>query len=467
MSAKFAVLMIAVPLLLAFLSILIKKQAWIVLLFTGIFNIVMLFILQDGVGIMGGHDATSGGFASPIGIVLLMNTYARVALFLINGLFVVIALLNIKEYKSYSIILLIALAGLNGLVLTNDLFNLFVFLEISGIAAYLITTSNKKPASTFHYLVLGAVGSSLFLFGLIILYAMFGTLNMVDMMNKIQASGIDYSSLALPFLLMFIGLGVEAKLLPFNSWVKGILGNSNTLSGPMIASVYASAMTFVLGRLVLGIFHFEGMLLTIVIVLLAMGIILGDAMAFASKKVREILLFSSVAQASIVILLFVNGVISWAIWLIVANALSKTLMFLVINKATKAVGDDNMNALAGLFTNNYFVGVTFTLATLSVMGLPLLAGFVIKLSFLTQLAASDHIWLIAIILLASVIEGIYFVRLLVKLWYKGDKEISVKYHLGFKAVFVVIALALLVFGTYRAPLENLDSSVDSISEVIG
>ncbi|MCK4552366.1 MAG: hypothetical protein KAU02_05550 [Tenericutes bacterium] len=452
------ILLVAVPLLAAFLSILSKKLAPYLLLAVGVFNLVILFFIPLGFEII-------GGFNQPLGINLLLDTYSKIALILINVLIIVIAFLNIGKYNKFSSILLLAMGGLNGLVLTNDLFNLFVFLEISGIAAYLITSSNKKPVKTFHYLILGAVGSSLFLFGVVILYSMFGTLNMVDMIQKIQITN-NYKELILPFTLMFIGLGVEAKLLPFNSWVKGVLGKSNTLSGPMIGGVYAAAIGFVLGRYINNLFMFEGNLLIVVIALLALGILVGEAMAFSSTKVREILLFSSIAQASIVALLFVNGIVLWAVYYIVAAALSKTVLFLVINKATKEVGSDEISKLKGLFSNNLVVGVAFTLVTLSVMGLPLLVGFVVKLNFLTELAVNNQIWLIILILVASVVEGIYFVRMLVKLWYPEDNVISVKYNLSFKVVFVVIALILLTFGTYTAPLKNYDNTIDTIQEVV-
>ncbi len=453
-----AVLLIAIPLLLAFLSVIFKKISPYLLILAGVANLVMVFFLEEGYHIIGGFD-------QPLGINLLVDGYSVLILVLINLLILVIGIINIKEYGKISVIMLIAMAGLNGLVLTNDLFNLFVFLEISGIAAYLISSTNKKPVSTFHYLILGAVGSSLFLFGLIILYAMFGTLNMADMIGKIQVAN-NYKELILPFTLMFIGLGVEAKLLPFNSWVKGILGNSNTLSGPMIASVYASAMGFALGRLVIHLFAFEGALSMVVTVILVLGIILGDLMAFASKKTREILLFSSVAQASIVILLFANGIYIWAVYLIIANALSKAVMFLIINRAVKETGSDESNALKGLFANNKLIGIAFTLASLSVMGLPLLTGFVVKLNYLTGLADANQIWLVVAILVASVIEGIYFVKLLVKLWYKEGNQIEVGYNSLFKIVVVVFALVLLAFGTFSTPLSDYGSQVDSVMEVV-
>ncbi|BCR35725.1 complex I subunit 5 family protein [Mariniplasma anaerobium] len=453
-----AILLIAIPLLAAFLSIMLKKFAPYLLLGVGVFNVVLLFLIPEGFVIL-------GGFNQPLGINLLLDTYSKIALMLVNAVVVVIAFVNIKEYSKFSSILLIAIAGLNGLILTNDLFNLYVFLEISAIAAYLISTSNKKPVKTFHYIIIGAVGSSLFLFGVVILYAMFGTLNMVDLIQKIQLTN-NYSQLILPFLLMFIGLGVEVKLLPFNSWVKGVLGESNTLSGPMIASAYAAAFGFVLGRLITNLFLFEGSLLTVVTVILAVGIVMGDLMAFASNKAREILLYSSVAQAAIVAMLFVNGIVIWAVYLIVANALSKLVMFLVVNKAVKDVGSDEVNKLQGLFSKNVIVGLAFTLVTLSVMGLPLLVGFTLKLRYLTELASLNQIWLIAVILVASLIEGIYFVKLLLKLWYEGQEKVEVKYNVTFKVVFVIIAIALLTFGTYSTPLNNLDDSIDTITEVV-
>jgi multicomponent Na+:H+ antiporter subunit D len=453
-----AVLLIAIPLLAAFISILFKKYSIYLLFAVTIFNIANVFLATEGIIII-------GGFSPPLGISLLVDTYSKIALLLVNALVLVIAALNVKAYPKYGTILLLVVAGLNGLVLTNDLFNFFVFLEISGIAAYLITASNKKPITTFRYLVIGAIGSSLFLLGLIILYSMFGTLNMVDMIKEIALNN-NYQELVLPFTLMFIGLGVEAKLLPFNSWVKGILGHSNTFSGPMIASVYASAMGFVLGRFITNLFNFEGMLLTVVLVILVAGIVLSDIMAFASKKSREILLFSSVAQASMIALLFVNGIIIWAVYLIIANALSKTVMFMIINKAQKDVGSDEVKSLQGLFANNLVIGIIFTIATLSVMGLPLLVGFTIKLNFLTELADAGQIWTIAFILIASVVEGIYFVKLLLKLWYPEGNLIKVNYHLSFKLVFAIIALALLTFGVYQAPLDKLDNTVDTVMEVV-
>ncbi len=454
-----AVLLIAIPLLAAFLSILSKKLAPVLLLLVAAANIILIFFVPSGIVVIGGFDL-------PYGINLFFDTYAKISLIVVNALFLVVSLLNISEHKKMSSILLVSLAGLNGLLLTGDLFNLFVFLEVAGIAAYLITTTNKKPLSTFNYLVIGSVGSILYLFGLMILYGMFGTLNLMDMVYSIQNSSVAYSSLLLPFFFMFVGLGVEAKLLPFNAWVKGILKHSNTLSGPMIASVYAATISFVFGRLITNLFQFEGKLLLVVTILLVAGVVIGEAMAFASTKAREILLFSSISQACITILLFVNGIIIWAVYLIIANALSKLVLYLVVNKAAKQTESDDVEALQGLFVKNILVGIAFTVAALSVMGLPLFVGFVIKLNYLTNLVLMDQLLVVGLILIASLVEGIYFVKLLVKLWFKGDNEIDVKFNVSYKLVFAVITLLIIVFGTYTKPLENFDNGIDTVQDQI-
>lgn len=442
-----AVLFIAIPLLAAFLSILSKKIAPYLMIFVSFALIVLL-----GLDLVPMEVISIGGFDAPYGISLVLDTYSMAALLVVNALFFFVAVLNLAQYKKMGTILLVALAGLNGLLLTGDLFNLFVFLEISGIAAYLITTTNKKPLHTFHYLVAGTVGSSLYLLGLILLYNMFGTLNMADMAT--QLTGVNPVAVALPFLLMFIGLGVEAKLLPFNGWVKGILGHSNTLTGPMIAGVFASAALFVFGRVLTEVFVMSDQLMLIVSIVLGFSILAGEAMAYSSTKARQILLFSSVAQAGIAVLIFTYGFTGFGILFVTLNGFSKLVLFFVINRATEQVGSDEVDSLKGLFVNNKVVGTGFTVTVLSLLGLPLFVGFYVKIQILISLIDAGNILFPAIILLSSVIEGVYFVKLLVALWYKKEGAADVKFEFPLVYLIVIIAIALVAFGIYMQPLDE-------------
>lgn len=130
------VLLIAIPLLLAFISIVTKKLAMPFLLLVTAFNVVSVFFMDKGMYSIGGFNE--------LGINLLLDQLALVGLVLVNSVFFLVILTNCKDSRKLATVLLITLAGINGLLLTNDLFNLFVFLEITGISAYLITTQNKK-----------------------------------------------------------------------------------------------------------------------------------------------------------------------------------------------------------------------------------------------------------------------------------------------------------------------------------
>ncbi len=448
-----AILLIVVPLLAAFVSILFKKASSYILLIVSFASVVTLnYVPLEVINI--------GGFTAPYGINLVLDNYSLIGLYIVDSMFFLVIALNCIKFKKLSTILLVSLAGLNGLLLTGDLFNLFVFLEVSGIAAYLITTTNKKPLATFNYLVAGTVGSSLYLFGLIILYGMFGTLNMADMANEIAISGVSANALAFPFLLMFIGLGVEAKLLPFNSWAKGILLSANKLTGPMIASVYAGATLFVFGRILTTLFIYSDQLVLVLSVILIVGIIAGETMAFSSKKIRGVLLYSSIAQASLIVMLFVLGITGWATMMIIVNIVSKFIMFSIASHTNDVLGTDEIEDVQGMFLNNKTIGVAFTVAALNISGLPLFFGFIVKMNMLTDLFAKDGYFLAAVILITSVIEGIYYMRLILKLWFTDKIAPKIKFEFSFQYVVTILAVLLIVFGLYASPVIALNDEVE-------
>ncbi|MEC9484421.1 MAG: proton-conducting transporter membrane subunit [Candidatus Izemoplasma sp.] len=451
-----AVLLIAVPLLVGFLSILMKKVAPYLLLVVSFLSVVSLDYVTKGVVVI-------GNFKAPYGIELIVDDYAIAGLYIVNILFFLVAILSLCDYKKIGSILLISLAGLNGLLLTGDLFNLFVFLEIAGISAYLITTTNRKPLATFHYLVLGTVGSSFYLLGLIILYGMFHTLNLGVLSNLIAQ--VNPALVSLPLLFMFIGLGVEAKLLPLNAWVKGILESSNPLSGPMIASVYASTMVLVFGRILTQLFVFNETLMTIVSVVLVVSIIAGEAMAYASSRAKHILLYSSIAQAAIAVIVFVHGLTDLGIMLVALNGFSKLILFGSITVIERQIGSDTLTDLKGVFTDNKLIGFAFSVAVLSILGLPLFAGFFVKLHILMRFANTDLLWLVIVILMSSVVEGVYFIKLSMTLWYGESENKRVVFSTSTVYAYLIIALLLVVFGVFFTPFESLFDVISTMKGV--
>lgn len=408
------VLLIAIPLLMAFLSTIIKKLEKGFLGLAILANLTCLYFVEKG-------SYFIGGFKPPFGINLVLDDYSFLGVFLLNIIFALALFLSFKSIGKYSVILLVSLASLNGMILTGDLFNLFVFIEIASISAYILSSISKKYKFSFNYLVIGTLGSGLYLFGVIIFYNIFGSLNMEYIAERIVNSNISSNALLLPMVLIFTGLAVEAKILPFNGWVKGVLGNANGLVGSIFAAAYPLTIMLVFGRLMTTVFIISEELKFAFLFLAIATMVLAEFAAFSKKSLREILLFSSIAQSGLIAALFLFNFTYAALAVLLNNVVAKLIMFTIAGKIADENGTDNLEDLKGLFAKYKLIGFGFTISAMSIIGLPLFYGFYTKISVLMSLVEANNLWLPAVILFVSVIEGAYFIRILTKLWNPAEE----------------------------------------------
>ena len=414
------VFLIAIPLLAALLAVFLKKIDKALLAAAAILNVavgVIIAFLYQGAQVI-----TIGGFKPPFGISLLLDGYSLAGIIILNVVLALILLMSYRHIGKYAVVVSIAMAALNGLILTNDLFNMFVFMEIAAIAAYILTTQSKGFKHTFNYLVVGTMASGLFLFGIILIYNIFGSLNLTDIQGKLLITSYPVqSALVLPMVLMFAGLSVETKLIPFGGWVRGVLKNANPLVGTTILSAYALAMVMLFGRIFGTVFVPQGGLLIAFSVVAAATLVFAEATAFAKKNMREILLFSSIAQSGLAVVLFLYGLVLPAVLILVSNVVSKLVLFIIAGKLASDLGTDNVDELKGVFSKYPMIGIGFTVASMSLIGMPLFFGFAAKANALIALFSSGNIWLPIVILLMAVVEGAYFIRMLTKLWNPGEE----------------------------------------------
>ncbi|MCD6322654.1 MAG: hypothetical protein J7L77_06465, partial [Clostridiales bacterium] len=423
-----------------------KMQKWI--LVTGaLANVVFLFLLEKG-------EVIIGGFKAPYGINLILDNYSMAGLVLIGTLFLVGMLLSLDKVGEYSPILLTALAGLNGMLLTGDMFNLFVFMEITAISAYILSMKGGKPEHSFNYLVLGSIGSVFYLMGLIVLYSMTGTLNIRVMAEMLK--GADSSVTLIPFFLIFLGVAVEAKLIPFGGWVKGVYGNSNRLTGALFSSVYAGTILFVFGRLFMNVLGQNATISMIMVIIGLATFAFGEAAAFRQTKMRRILLYSSIGQSGLAVTLFSIGLIFPAVVVLANNIIGKFIMFSVAGKLEETYETENYTKLKGAFYKNKLIGIAFSTVALSLIGLPLFFGFYAKMNALSALFGGGNYFIPIVILLLTIVEGAYFIRLIIALWAPGkegqytDKKYAVGenklYGIGKSILIFVLSMVILVAG---------------------
>jgi multicomponent Na+:H+ antiporter subunit D len=420
------ILLIAAPLLAALLAVILKKIDRVLLALVALFNVAAAVLTT--LWYAGPQVVVIGGFKPPFGISLVLDGYSLTGVVLLNAVFALILLMSFRQVGKLAAVLSISLAALNGMVLTGDLFNLFVFMEIGSIAAYIITTANRDLRHTFNYLVIGSLGSGLFLFAIVLVYSSFGSLNMADIQSKIASSAVPVQkALFLPLVLLFAGLAVETKIIPFGGWVKGVLKEANPLTGAMIVSAYALAVLLVFGRLFGELFQITGALLIAFTIIAAVTLILAEASAFAQKTLRGTLLFSSIAQSGLVVALFLNHLTLAAVLVLVSNVVSKLVLFTISAQLSEACGTDETGRLRGVFFRYPLLGVGFTVAALSLIGIPLFFGFTAKLNALNALFERGNWLLPVVILIMAIVEGTYYTRILTGLWHAGQEgELSAK-----------------------------------------
>ncbi|HPE21027.1 MAG TPA: proton-conducting transporter membrane subunit, partial [Candidatus Mcinerneyibacteriales bacterium] len=245
------VLLIAVPLLLAFLipvfSSFFKGAVRFIPVLAGGFNVIATALLISRAS--GSVTVTEiGGWASAYGISLLFSSqigYVILAVNLTALLAIFYYTLNERDLGSplaYPIAFTLALSGANGMIMTGDLFNLFVFMEMTAIAGYIIAVHKKGYLGTFRFVVLSSVGSALFLMATAALYNATGFLNMA-------LAGESLGGLAAPFIsiisvLFIMALSSEAELLPLNGWVAPVYKESSGAGSVFFASVFSGAALF-------------------------------------------------------------------------------------------------------------------------------------------------------------------------------------------------------------------------------
>ena len=419
-----------------------------------------------------------GGWEPPIGIefvydgisaffVLVINTVAF--LVLIHSRQISKKEFPGKEMPYYSLAMLMLL-GFNGMILTGDLFNLYVFLEISSLSSYaLISIGDREaPFAAFRYLIIGTVGGTLYLLGVGFLYTVTGTLNIIDMAAMLPQL-FDNSAVFAALILMIVGIGVKAALFPMHGWLPDSYTYASSTSTALIAPIGTKVGAYILFRIVLWLFGIEltdavAPISYIVGVLACLGILYGSIMAIAQTEMKRMLAYSSVSQIGYIImgLSLANPLgFAGALLHVLNHAVMKACLFMVSGNLRLKEGHSDISRFDDSYRKKYpWTMASFSIAAISMVGLPPLAGFFSKW-YLALGTIDNENWLfLAVILISSLLNAVYFFRILEKVYMmnpdKGQKEAAVAEKNEAPASMIiptsVLALALFVIGFANAAI---------------
>ncbi len=439
MSEHLPVLLVVVPLILAPVAALAgrMKAAWVVAWAAcwWAFGVAVALLLQ----VRADPDQTVsyalGGWVAPYGIeyrVDLANAFVILVVAAIGAVVIPYARASVERevtedrgplfYAAFTL----CLTGLLGIAVTGDVFNVFVFLEISSLSAYaLIALGQDRRALTasYQYLIMGSVGATFIVIGIGLMYVMTGTLNMADLAERLPAVA-HTRTIPVAFTFLTVGITLKLALFPLHLW----LPNAYTFAPSAVTAFIASTATKVAVYLLLrffftifgAAFSFEVMQLDVVLMALALVAILTMSLvAVYQDNVKRLLAYSSVAQIGYMVLgisfASVLGVTAGILHLF-NHALMKGALFMAMGCVMYRVGSVRIEKMAGLGRAMPWTMAAFVAGGLSIIGVPLTVGFVSKW-YLVQAALEQGMWPVAAVVLTGSLLALVYVWKVVEVAY--------------------------------------------------
>ncbi len=399
----------------------------------------LVFCLQTGKS----YNYTMGQIPSPWGneirfgtIETLMALFVGVMeeLILIGGMAHIKTEVEETKQNLYFLMASLLLSSLLALIYTNDLFTGYVFVEINTITAgglIMIGQKGRTTLAALRYMIMSLIGSGLLLFGLCILYDVTGQLLMQpchEAVVQIMTTGSSYETpLLVSVGLIGIGLCIKSALFPFSSWVPDAYGSSIAPSAAILSSLVSKGYIFFLIKFCWRVIGYDlidrSHLIDVFFVLGVAGMIIGSVSAIRETDIRRMIAYSSVAQIGYIYMGLGMGItagIVAAVFHIFSHAATKALLFLSASDLSDASDRGRtFPQLRGAGLRNVPAGVTFTIGALSMVGVPLLAGFTSKLLF-AEAALDDNMAYTAVTLIAlaisTVLNVIYFLRTVITIY---------------------------------------------------
>ncbi|MEE9386755.1 MAG: monovalent cation/H+ antiporter subunit D family protein [Nannocystaceae bacterium] len=349
-----------------------------------------------------------------------------------------------RHHMFYAVWLL-AIAGLLGITVTGDTFNIYVLLEISSLTVYCLIAMGKDRdrralTASLKYLILGSIGATFILLGIGYLLMLTGTLNMADMHAQLmemrdRGELLHNRTVLIAFAFLMVGLALKMALFPLHQWLPNAYTYAPSAVSALIASTATKVGVYMTFRFVFTLFGgvYDSLHnLDVFIACACAGVLVSGVRAAQQNNAKRVLAYSSVGQLAYIVLGFSllnhSGVTASVIH-IFNHAVTKGGMFMALGCVAYRVGGTEIRHLQGIGRRMPLTMAAFVAGGLGLIGMPLTAGFVSKW-YLVQAALDEGFWWVAfVVLLGSLLALIYVWRLVEVIYFKApdpqyaDKDI--------------------------------------------
>jgi len=361
-----------------------------------------------------------GGFAPPFGIAFYID---RLALLFAIAVSLGVLLLwpdagEDEAAQRENTLTLVLAASATGLALSGDLFNIYVFYELTAVATYGLAAGRRNGAAyaaALRYVVISSFGAALMLIGIALVYMATGTLNLAQL-AQLAPGTLDGPLGLAAFVFILIGAGVKAELFPVNTWVPEVYAAASKRVAGLLAGIISKLALLIIVRLLVLVFQ-QAEALQILLLLGVLGVVTGELAAWTARDLTRMLAYSSIGQLGVMFIAFsIPGPAGLYAGLAVAlhHMVVKPALFLLAERQGGALG-----RLAGSAQASPVACALFVLLALSLIGIPPLPGFWAKFLVVTAALAqpgTGYLLAVVVILLAAVVEASYLFRVIVQLY---------------------------------------------------
>ena len=407
---------------------------------------------KSGIYWMGGWVPKLG---VPLGINLVLDgvsAFMLVTITLISFMATLYSIQYMDRFTSkarfYSLFLLMV-AGMIGVALTGDLFNLYVFLEIASIASYALVAfgcEHEELEAAFKYLVLGSVGSSMVLFAIAIMYTLTGSLNMAQISIQL---GQGFQPIHMFAIALFIaGFGLKAALVPFHAWLPDAHPSAPAPISAMLSGVLIKTIgIYALARVMLNVIGLTPLISNILLVLGTVSMVVGVLLCLGQDDIKRFLAYSSISQVGYIVVGIGLGTrlgIAAALFHLINHAVFKSLLFLNAGAIEYSTGTRDLNKMGALREKMPVTGATAMIGSMSIAGIPPFGGFWSKLFIIVACVHAERYGYAAWAAAVSVLTLAAYMRLQRRTFFgePGEAYSNAKEVPGFMQ-FSMVGLAVL------------------------
>jgi multicomponent Na+:H+ antiporter subunit D len=422
-----------------------------------------------------GHEVSYifGGFAREIGIEYLLNPFKSFILNFILGIVFIFSIFfhgfirNFNKTFNFNLlfcIIQIMCGALVAIVLTNDLFNFYIFFELLAICTYILISLGGKGSSfaSFNYLSLGVIASGFLVIGIGFLYFSTGYLNFTKVIEALQSQST--LNIKIPLIFFSICFLIKLGIFPFSFWVGLVYKHFPSSVLPLYSGVVALVTFFGFFTFLSKFFSTELIFLKdVILTLCILGVLVFSLFSLYETNLKKIFAYSTISQISYSLFPIFFGIeeLTRSAFLhIISNVVSKSALFIILYEVTKSKTPviHNLNDLAkkSQFATTFLI---FFLA--SIVGVPITLGFFTKISIIFGLIKANSYLFVFIMLLGALLNFLYFWRVANVMFFKSKQDededkitISIESKIAILLLFFTSIILVLYFGDISNFLDN-------------